>query len=41
MDRQTALAGEHNQDVLTELGLSADDVAEMMDEGAIGDSYPY
>lgn len=39
IDRQTALAGEHNADVLAELGFTEDEVAEMMTEGVIGDSY--
>ncbi len=39
-DRPTALVGEHNEDILTELGYSADEIADLLCQGAIADSYP-
>ena len=38
-DRVCATVGEHNVEVLTALGFSADEIATMQSDGAIGDSY--
>ncbi len=40
IERATALLGEHNREVLTELGLSEDEISSLEAEGVIGDSYP-
>lgn len=39
-DRPTGLVGEHNHEVLTEVGLTEDEVAALEAAGVIGDSYP-
>ena len=39
-DRPTALVGEHNEEVLTELGYSAPEIADLLSAGAIADGYP-
>ena len=39
-DRPTALVGEHNHELLAELGYGAAEIAELQGAGAIGDRYP-
>ena len=39
-DRPTALVGEHNHEVLAELGYGSAEIAELEGAGAIGDHYP-
>ncbi len=40
VDRACALLGEHNSEVLAEVGYSPEQVAAMLESGAIGDRYP-
>jgi len=39
-DRRAALVGEHNDEVLSELGYTQKEIAELQERDVIGDRYP-